>query len=325
MAKLKPMKDEKEIAAVPTSEPVLVVLDETPTSFEAGEAVQEPEQETQDDPIKVLEGQLKAAQEAEAAAKTRADKERADRLAAERREQEAARRVSVAESRTLETEEQAIESGLKAAQAQSEQAEADIAAAFEAGDAKKMAEAQRRLSRASSDVREFERATAALSDRKTTEKTVEQAAPQFTSVDASIDAQPHLTDAEKTWLKAHQDAWVDTARNNELSVAYNRAVKQGLTRSTPEYFKFIEEFMGYSKPATVENTDEERTTIVSAPVSRETRSSTTNQPNGNRVVLTPEQRDFARTMGLTDVQYASQVLRLNNEKKNNPERYSARS
>jgi hypothetical protein len=55
-------------------------------------------------------------------------------------------------------------------------------------------------------------------------------------------------------------------------------------------------------------------------VSRESRSPS-GQPSNARVTLSPEQRDLARSMGLSDVEYARGVVALGADKKANPEKY----
>jgi hypothetical protein len=320
--KLKPLSDEKDIAAVPVSDPVLVVLDPTPSGMELDEVDVAPEtvktvEKPENDGAQALREQLEASKRAVAEANLRAQE-------AARQVQDKDRELVEARTRTLDTEEHAVTSGLAAAQAELEAASQAFEAAFESGNAKDAAKAQARIGRASSDIREYEKATAALADRKEREKAKpepRQEAPRFNSVAEAIDAAPNLMDAERDWLKAHQDVWVDQRRNNELGVAYDRAVnKEGLTRGTPEYFQYLEEFMGYAKkPA---SQPEERTTIVSAPVSRESRSMNGQQTNNNQIVLSPEQRAMAQSMGISEKSYAQNVLRLQRAKNENPEKYA---
>jgi hypothetical protein len=64
--------------------------------------------------------------------------------------------------------------------------------------------------------------------------------------------------------------------------------------------------------------------FVSAPVSRETTSWTgRREDRPGRITLSVAQREAARISGLTDVQYAQQLIRLREEKAADPDRYGA--
>lgn len=317
--RLKPLKDPEELSAVPLSEPVMVELEVAKTGQEEAPETEKPVQ--QDDGVKTLQDQLEAAKRATQAAQEQAERERKARTEAERTAAERTREVEQARSRAADTESDMIDSGLASAQRDMDAAKAAVRTAFEAGDPAALAEAQAKVGRAAADIRDFERAAAELADRKERSKQEEPPRQERQlSPEEAIDANPGLMPAERTWLKEHMDAVLDQARNNELGVAYNRATKKGLVRGSPEYFKFIDEFMGYAKPAQSENEDE---SIVSAPVSRENRTPS-GQVSGSRIILTPEQREFARTMGLSDVQYAQQVRALQQDKKANPDKYGMR-
>lgn len=323
--KLKAMKTVEELNAVPTNEPVLVQL-EPPVTSAANDDVpeKEPQKADADDGgVEKLKQELDAAKRAREASEAQTLKERERAMKAEQEAAEAARKVRAAETHSLDTEEQAITSGLAGAQAERDAAKSAVKVAFEAGDATALAEAQERLGRAAADIREYERAQTALADRKANAGRQEQPVQQRpTDINAVIDAM-NLLPAERDWLKAHPDSLMDRSRNTLLDAAYIKATAKGLVRGTPDYFKFIEEDMGYvTKPATVDDPDD-RTDIVSAPVVREPRTPS-GAPAGNRIMLTPDQREFARTMGLTDVQYATQVLALQRDKRENPEKYAAR-
>lgn len=333
--KLKAMKTVEELNAVPTDEPVLVQLepaatsaanDDEPVNDAAPKAAEKTDDAGTDAGIDQLRNELAAAQKAREASDAQIIKEREDRQRAEQAAADAARKVRLAESHSLDTEEQAIGAGLSGAQAERDAAKAAVRSAFEAGDADKLAEAQERLGRVAADIREYERAQAALADRKA--EAARQPEPQQSrpsDINSLID-QMNLLPAERDWLKAHPESLMDRSRNVELDAAYIKATRKGLARGTPAYFQFIEKEMGYvddNANAGADQNNRDDSDIVSAPVAREARSSS-GAPTGNRVVLSPEQREFARTMGLTDIQYATQVLALRRDKSENPEKYAAR-
>jgi hypothetical protein len=138
-------------------------------------------------------------------------------------------------------------------------------------------------------------------------------------VEHHINSMPGLLDAERTWLKSHRELMTDNRKNARLQAAYFDAEDAGHPRGTPEYFDFIEQKLGYKKaPARIEPEEddepEERTPIVAAPVSRETPSAGTGKPSSTRITLSPLQREAAKNAGISDLEYAKQLIRLQEAK-----------
>lgn len=314
MPKLKALSKDEDIAAVPFDQPVLVDLDpggvvetdDNETNQAAGKAKDE------DAGVNVLKEQLAALQEA-----NRLSEER--RLASERRAQAAERERDTAVTSQSRTEEDAVQSGLSAAQAEQQAAKLALKQAGEAGDWEAVGEANARIGRAASDIREFERAASTLADRKEQEKNEPQRQPvqQTTDINSRIDSNSQLLPAERVWLKAHPEALIDPSRNKELDVAYIKATRQGISRGTDAYFKFIEQEMGYSKTQAKEEDDD---MSVSAPVSRNERGSD-GKPSNGKIMLSPEQREIAKSMGVSETDYARQVQVLEQRRREDPERY----
>lgn len=316
---LKPLRKDEELFAIPLDEPVLVELEPAAT----GEVVDEPkpapkpkgEKETAvEDGAATLQAQMEEMRKANATreAKLARERDEALRLADEHRRSAA------------DSEADLIANGLQSAQSEAKSARAALKTAVETGDADAMADANERISRAAGDIRDFERAAAQQAAEAERRKTEPQQEQRRMSVEESIDARTDLTDGERKWLKEHQDAWVDPGRNQELGVAYGRAVKNGLVRGTAAYFEFIEEFMGYREPGKGDDDNREtgRSPTVSAPVSRDNRSHATGRTQSNQVTLSPEERQIARDMGITDTAYAKGKLQLAAAKQADPEKYA---
>lgn len=315
MATMKALRKDEDLANVPLSEPVLIDLNpewqEVETEAEAKPAPKAKERD-EDAGVNVLKEQLAALQEA-----NRLTEER--RLAAERRAENAERERDTAVTSQSRTEEDALQSGLAAAQAELETAKQQAKQAGDAGDWGAQAEALAKVGRASADIREFERAAATLADRKETGRVEQRQTTQATTdVNAMIDGNPQLLPAERTWLKSHPEAIMDISRNKELDVAYIKATRQGISRGTPDYFKFIEQEMGYTKTQAKEEDDDEMG--VSAPVSRNERGSD-GKPSNGKVMLTAEQRELAKNMGITEIEYARGVQELDRRRREDPEKY----
>lgn len=304
---LKALSKDEELAAIPSDQPVLVQLPEFV-------GVEETEGEPADTGSNVLKEQLEAMRKANEIALSR---EREQRVDAEARADKAERDRAAAVASQAETETSAVTSGLSAAQSEQNAAKQALKIAGESGDWEAIGEAQARIARAASDIREFERAAATLADDKgrQTEPTTTQ--PRI-DVATAIDRNPQLLDAEKVWLKAHPEAMIDPSRNKELDVAYLKATRKGISRGTPEYFRFIENEMGYSSP-----TQEDNGMSVSAPGTRTDRGSD-GKPTGGKITLSPEQREIAKNMGLTDIEYARQVAAFDVARKADPAKYGDR-
>jgi hypothetical protein len=69
------------------------------------------------------------------------------------------------------------------------------------------------------------------------------------------------------------------------------------------------------EPEVVTHTTDRSAAIVSAPVSRETQTST-GQRASSKVRLSPEEQEFAKIAGITDVEYAKQKQKLAQHKMN---------
>lgn len=305
MAKMKALRKDEDLALIPLDQPVMVDLEPE------GSEVEEPDDPK---PIKgaentganVLEEQLKALQEA-----NRIEKDK--RLAAERRAEESDRERVAAVNSQSRTESDAVQSGLQAAQAEQAAAKLALKQAGESGDWDAVGEANARIGRAASDIREFERSAAMLADRN--DQVQEQPRQVRPDIMTAIDGNPQLLATEKDWLKLHPEAY--STRNKELDVAYDRAMRKGLSRGTPDYFKFMDEFMGYTKPVQTEDDD---AMSVSAPVSRNERGGD-GRPSNGKIMLSPEQREIAKSMGVTDTEYARQVAVFEQRRKDEPEKY----
>lgn len=323
MSKLRPLSKDEDLLAIPVDEPVLVELPGAASS-EEGDGIVEPA----DNPLK---GEPKAKAEPEQDAGVtalqkqiadmqRANSERETRLARER--DEARRDADEARTQAADTEADLVQNGLTSAQAEAKSARAALKSAIDAGDVDAQADAQERIGRAAADIRDFERAAATIAERPKPEP---RRTEQPSDIIAVIDSM-QLMPTEKAWLKEHTDALLDPGRKAELDAAYFKATRKGIVRGTPAYFQFLETEMEYTKPAArTDEGAEERTVVPAAPVSRESRTVSGRQSVPTRIQLTPEQRQLARDMGITDIAYARGVQQLEAEKQRDPEKFARRA
>ncbi len=332
--RLKPLKDEKDISAVPLTEPVLVEIALPPTGTEP-----EPPADGKQ-PIEKIETQddgAAAKLQRDLEAMKAADKLRQDEVTRERKRaddaikygQDRDRQLAIERSQREQAVTDNITSALSGAQAEQASAESDYAAAFQAQDPVAMAKAQGKIARSAAKVLNYEAAAAELDDRRRQSEADAQRQPpqqqrQPVDIVTAINTNPGLVQTEKDWLLKHQEVLVDRQRGVELEAAYIKAVRKGLHRGTDTYFQFLDQELGYHVEQKKETEDqgEEESTIMSAPISRENVSPSNGQAqSANRVVLTPEQREFAKSMGVSEISYAQNVLKLRQEKKNNPDKF----
>lgn len=330
MAKLKPIKDEAELARVPLDEPVLVELEPAATGLAADSAEDDKSgdgaaiiEREADDGSKALKVQLEASKEAERVANERA-------AAADQRARDAAAEADRLRSSGADSEKELLSTSLANAQAEEIAAQAELERAFEVGDAKLMGAAQAKIGRAAARVVNLEGAIAQFDVDAKAEKDKPAPVEERVDIVTAIDRDDKLMPKERDWLKEHTEVLTDPRRNRELSVGYDRALAKGFKRGSEGYFKFLDEFMGFAeaaKPGADEedDTDNQRASIVSAPVTRDNRSSSTGRPTTpTRITLTPAEREAARNMGVSDVAYAKGKLQLAANKQADPERYAGR-
>jgi hypothetical protein len=313
------LKTEEEISAVPLDHPVLVELPDGVGEIEVGD--EKPTKKIEaDDGSKVLQEQLDAMKAANKAAEERNAALERERDTARKAADDRAKELAEQRNRTDSLEGDFITGSLAAAQKERDGAKAKYIRAYETGDASLMADAQSEIGRAEARILSLESGAVEIAERK--ERKAEPETRLQTTVDpiAAIDANPNLMSVEKDWLKAHQDAVVDPRRNARLGVAYDDAVSKGLIRGTADYFAHLEQFMGYKKAAETEDGE----TIVQAPPSRQERGGD-GRPTNGKITLSPDQREMARNLGITEIEYAKQVQAFEAAKKADPEKYGSRN
>lgn len=316
MSKLKPIKDEAVLAAIPLDEPVLVELEPAPSgAADTGAKAADAEDDREDDGSEGLKEQLAASQEA-------AKRDREARETAEREARAARAEADELRSSNTDNEKELLTSSLASAQAEEASAQAEFEKAYDLGDAKAMAAAQGKIGRAAAKVVNFEGAIAQF-DEKPAKKAEEKV-----DIITAIDRDPNLQPAERDWLKEHPETLTNDRLNRKLSVAYDEAVSKGHKRGSDAYFKFLDKFMGYAKadpkPRDEDVEDDSAGGDVAAPVSRESRG-VGGRPNQNtRITLTPTERELARSMNLTDVEYARGKVQLEQNKRADPAKFASR-
>lgn len=224
-----------------------------------------------DDPLESLKGQLSTLQGREE--QNRRERDDALRRAseAEQRATQATQEVATAKTEAVESQYDTVVTGISSAQAEADAAEVAYQTAFNNGDGTAAAKAQRKMAEAVAKVGRLEEARAdleAVAKRAPTEAAdvaraqPRQQQPQGDGVEAFL-----ATRTPKTaqWLRDHSDmatalaarmsgrATTDQSRlGAKLTAGHNMAESEGLEADTPEYFEYIEKFIGEKKPAPIQ-------------------------------------------------------------------------
>lgn len=329
MPKLRPMRTAEEIAAVPEDEPVLIELTSESSGVVAPGA--EPELKAAEveiapapkvepvEEVSPLQKQLDDMRRAEAETRRQLTESQERERQAVHAANQRGEQLYHAQGEREQAQYDAVLNAIGAAESEANRAQADLAASMAISDFTAAAEAQRRLSVATTRLVQLEDGKAAFEARA--EQPVQRQEPlrSAPSVDP-IDAMAQLSGKQKSWLKNHRDAQTDPAKLARLGAAHYDALEAGHAADSDGYFQVLEERLGYRQPVAKTEADPEpepqrRSMPMSAPVTREAPSVSTGRATPTRVELTASQREAARISGVDDVTYARNFLRLQALKK----------
>lgn len=310
-----------------------VLLDEGGTGFEskepevivdAGVGVQAPpgkvEQTTELEAAVEFKKQIEALKRSEETERQRADTER-QRADQATREREVAK-VEAGKFRTESFQHQfdSVNSALAASKSEIERAKVDIKTAITSGDVDLQTDAYARLAEASAN---FTSLNSGLEEMKARAKEpkVEQVVQQRVAADPLDNT--NLPDTAKTWLRKNPAYLSDPRKNSKIQALHWDVLDEGHKAFSDEYFESLEQHLGMRQRPVVDNEDEDgsppaqqRTSIVSAPVSREVPSSSPTRLKSGQIRLTGEQREAAKISGVTEAEYAKQLEKIREMKAN---------
>lgn len=300
--------------------PVEPVIEQTDVPFQSQET-EVTEKETpavvEEDASAAFQKQIEALRRSEQVQKERTEQLARERDEAVRKASEREDQISQLRKQNVESQTEAVESALAAAQAAAEGAERDIASAIEAGDPSAQAKAYRRLSKAEADI-------ARLEDGKQAIEAEAKRAPSPEPIENQPQPKPQqLPKLAADWLKAHPEYIADPRKNAEVQHYHWKVVDEGHEPWSTDYFEALEVRLGL-RDAPIEDPthqiypiQEQRTApVVSAPVSREVPMSSSTARKPGQVTLSAAQKEAAKLAGITEAEYAKQVIRLQQEKMN---------
>lgn len=257
----------------------------------------------EDEASKAFAAQLKAASDTAEAATRRAEAAEAARLKAEEDANRYQTEAKTHQAASITTAIDNVSRDLDNAKGQYERY-------MEAGEYGKAAQASADIATAATklaqlEARGTEEPTRAVTEQKRSADPMEQYLSQFSA-------------KSQSWLRLHPDCVTDQAKNAAMMSAHYEAQSRKIAPESPEYFALIEEKTGYRQPvsaaAEVEPARTERSRApVSAPPSREVPNSP--QRNPSKVRLSKEQQEAAAMAGISNEQYAANLLALTAEGK----------
>ena len=273
------------------------------------------EKKEEQDAAADLKKQIEALKLAEQQQRERADKAERDRRAAI--EAAKAKDAEVAKVKTDFTQSRAevISTAIAKETEAAEAAERDLAQAMSDGDAVAAAKAQRRLAQAESKLVVLQNGKAAIEAE--IEEAKNRPAPKAEEPQGDGLDQTNLPETAKKWLRAHPEYLTDNRKNAKIQSLHWDVIDEGHVPFSDAYYESLEVHLGLRKPPTKEEEPEEEdnSSVVSAPVSRTVPSNDGARKPGT-VRLTVQQREAAKMAGITEAEYAKQLLKMQEAKDN---------
>lgn len=247
--------------------------------------------------------------------------EKAARAEAEKRARMAEQTASKASVEVQDSNLQLIVSAIDSVNRTNTMLKRDYAAAMAAGNFDHAAEIQSQMSINGAKLLQLENGKAALSEKL---KNPPQQQPEM-PVDPVEAIASQLSPRSAAWVRAHPECVNDKRLYMKMIGAHNIAVADGFVADTDEYFAEIERQLGYRKPQTTvqADEDEEPTSMAAKPMSKKapppaapsSRAASNGSGGRNTVTLTREEREMAGIMGMTPEEYAKNKIALKKEGK----------
>lgn len=239
--------------------------------------------------------------------------ERNMRLQAERRAQEASQLAYSAQSEVDDTNLQLINNAIGTLKRENDIMKANYRAAMTSGNYDMAAEIQENMASNAAKLLQLENGRASM------EAAPKRQAP--TSLQPSNDPveafASQLSARSAAWIREHPECVRDPRLNQKMIAAHNLAMADGIKADTDEYFSTIEGILRLPQRQMVPQDESPMSSASSgtqrqsappaAPVSR-SGNATGTRPNVVR--LTADQREMASMMGMTDAEYAKNLLEL---------------
>lgn len=252
-----------------------------------------------------FEGAQKKIEESEAARKA------AEQLAQSRADDldRAQRETAKTRSDAVSAEMLAINNAIANTEHERADAEQAYVQAMETGDFKAAAAAQSKMADTAVKAQRIKEGKAEL------ERRAEAAKNQPDVVEQAV---ANMSPRSAAWVRSHPDVIRDPSKRRALEMAHYRALGNGIAAESDEYYQHMDVEMGYAARPAAQDAVEDDPAPARAPVAPAapvSRGGAAQAPvaRPNVVRLTKEQRDVAEMCGMTDAEYARELVRLRAE------------
>ena len=241
--------------------------------------------------------------------------ERQAREEAERRAREAASRANQAVNEVEDTHLHLVKNAIETVRRDQDILKANLKECWSIGDYDKAAELQEAMSVNAAKLLQLEHGFQEMQNRPRPEPVRPVPPPQQQGPDVD-DLIQRVTPLSAQWLQNNRDSLKDPRSFRIMARAHEDAIDHGIIPESDDYFRFVENRLGINRSveAPVEPAMsaaaapvQRRQSPPAAPVSRQPSNSSGNKPHV--VKLTPEQREAARISGVTEEEYARQMLK----------------
>lgn len=253
--------------------------------------------------------------------KARLEQEQIARAEAEKRARELQHQAHKAQNEVQDSNLQLIKSAIDSVQRTAQMLKHQYASALQSGAFDKAAELQEQISINSAKLLQLDNGRIAL------ENQLANPPPPPEPADPVEQVAAQLSPRSAAWVRNHPQCITDKRLYQKMVGAHNIAVADGYSPDSDEYFEFIEQQMGFRKPAaaTTEVEVDEPLSSASAPMQKRSapppapssRTASSSNSGRNVVRLTAEEREFAQMLGMSPEEYGKNKLALKREGKLN--------
>lgn len=257
--------------------------------------------------------------------KKRLEMEKRAREDAERRAVEAHIHAQKAQGDTVEAQYQLVQNAIETIKSRSDTLKVAFRDAYNVGDTDKMAEIQEAIAINTNQLEKLKDGEKAI---KKQIKSAEEGSRQIhhgSAVDQLIANVAPESPRSAAWLNESRDYLRDERSIRKMFRAHEDAIDDGIKPDTDEYFEFIETRMGINRQQYRDVANEEAIDNPLSSASQATHKRSVSPPpapvsrgNGQRanvIRLTRDQADMAKMMGMSESDYAKNMLALQKEGK----------
>lgn len=229
---------------------------------------------------------------------------------AERRAAQAAHSAKRSDVEVQDTNIQLITSAIDAIKRDNMIGRQQYAAALANGDFDRAAEINDIMSMNNAKLLQLDNGKVALEARvEEAKKAPPPQAPQGDPVEAVAS---QLSPRSAQWIRAHPETVRNAKTYTKMLGLHNVAVADGLVADSDEYFEYIETNLGYRKPKQEVQQDEDPQAQAAKPMAPRKPSPPSAPPSrgssNNRVTLSAAQREAASISGVTEEEYARNLV-----------------